>query len=169
MNQAPQPARGPALFTALQKRIIGHAALMLLVAMLAGVGLLVSVLGGLELWPGHIMAITLPSNPAGWVRTHVGGILNAVLVMLIALLLPGLGFADASARRIGLLIVGTGWANTLFYWAAMWAPNRALTFGDNRLGASNLAAVVGLAPALLFVLLSLVAVALIARQAWRKP
>ncbi len=49
----------------------------------------------------------------------------------------------------------------------MWAPNRALTFGDNRLGSSNLWSVIGLAPALLFVLFSIVAIAMVARQAWR--
>ena len=146
--------------------MVGHGALMLLVAMLAGVGLLLSVLGGLEVWPGHILPVDMPSTPAGWVRTHVGGILNALLVMLIALLMPGLGFSDAPARRIARFMVGTGWANTLFYWAAMWAPNRALTFGDNRLGASNVASLIGLVPALLFVVLSLVAVSLIARQAF---
>jgi hypothetical protein len=148
--------------------MVGHAALMLLIAMLAGVGLLMSVVGGIELWPGHVLGIGVPSNPAGWVRTHVGGILNAMLVMLVALLIPGLGFADARAHRLAAFLIGTGWANTLFYWAAMWAPNRALTFGDNRLGASNLAAVVGLAPALLFVIFSIIAVAMIAAQAWRR-
>ena len=156
------------MFNPLQKRLIGHAALMLLVAMLAGVGLLMSAIGGLELWPGHILEIGVPGNTAGWVRPHVGGILNALLVMVVALLLPGLGFASAPARRIGLFMIGTGWANTLFYWAAMWAPNRALTFGDNRLGSSNLASVIGLAPALLFVVLSMIAVAMIAAQAWRR-
>lgn len=154
-------------FNPLQRRLIGHGALMLLVAMLAGIGLLASVIGGLELWPGRIVPIDMPSNPAGWVRTHVGGILNAMLVMLIALLVPGLGFSESSARRVGLFMVCTGWANTLFYWAAMWAPNRALSFGANRLGASNVAAWIGLAPALLFVLLSLVAIAMVARQAWQ--
>jgi uncharacterized membrane protein len=151
----------------LQRRMVGHGALMLLVAMLAGVGLLVSVLGGIEVWPGRILAVDLPSTPAGWVRTHVGGILNALLVMVVALLLPALGFAERKARRLALLVVGTGWANTLFYWAAMCAPNRALSFGDNRLGVSNWIGVVGLLPALLFVLLSMFAVAGIARQAWR--
>jgi len=156
------------MFTPLQKRMVGHAALMLLIAMLAGVGLLMSVVGGIELWPGHVLGIGVPSNPAGWVRTHVGGILNAMLLMLVALLIPGLGFADKPARRLAVFLIGTGWANTLFYWAAMWAPNRALTFGDNRLGASNLAAVIGLAPALLFVIFSIIAVAMIAAQAWRR-
>lgn len=151
-----------------QRRMVGHGAWILFVAMLAGAGLLVSLLGGLEVWPGSIVPIELPANPAAWVRTHVGGILNALLVLVMALLLPALGFAEATARRIGLWIVGTGWANTLFYWAAMFAPNRALSFGDNRLGATNAAAVVGLLPALVFVVLSMVAVAMVARQAWRR-
>ena len=156
------------MFTPLQRRMVAHAATMLLIAMVAGAGLLASVIGGLEMWPGHIVSFEMPSNPAGWVRTHVGGILNAMLVMLVALLIPGLGFADAQARRLALFLIGTGWANTLFYWAAMLSPNRALTFGGNRLGAGSVAAVVGLAPALIFVLLSLFAVGMLARQAWRK-
>lgn len=155
------------MFNALQKRMIGHGALMLIVALGAGLGLLISLLGGVELWPGHIVAISLPSNSAGWARTHVGGILNALLVIVVALLVPGLGFAAAPARRLGLFMIGTGWANTLFYWASMWAPNRALSFGDNRLGESNWAAVIGVAPALVFVVLSIFAVGMVARQAWR--
>lgn len=155
------------MFNALQKRMIGHGALMLIVALGAGLGLLISLLGGVELWPGHIVAIGLPSNSAGWARTHVGGILNALLVIVVALLVPGLGFAAAPARRLGLFMIGTGWANTLFYWASMWAPNRALSFGDNRLGESNWAAVIGVAPALVFVVLSIFAVGMVARQAWR--
>jgi hypothetical protein len=156
------------MFNVLQKRMIGHAALILLLAMCAGVGLLMSLVGGLEIWPGHVLDMAVPGSTSGWVRTHVGGILNALLIMVVALLLPGLGFSQRSAGRIGVFMVGTGWANTLFYWAAMWAPNRALTFGDNRLGASNLAAVIGLAPALLFVVLSMVAVGMIAAQAFRR-
>jgi hypothetical protein len=157
------------MFTSFQRKLVAHGTLILLIAMLSGIGLLASLIGGLELWPGHIMAFDMPGNPSAWARTHVGGLLNALLIFVIALLLPGLGFAESRARLVGTLIVGTGWANTLFYWAAMFTPNRALTFGDNRLGASNWAAVVGLMPALIFVLLSLFAVALIALQAWRSP
>ncbi len=150
-----------------ERRLVAHATLILLIAMLAGVGLLMSVLGGIEWWPGHILPIAVPSTPSGWVRTHVGGMLNAILMMVVALLMPGLGFGGAQARRISNFLIGTGWANTLFYWAAMWAPNRALTFGGNRLGSSNLWSVIGLAPALLFVLFSIAAIAMVARQAWR--
>ncbi len=151
-----------------QRRMVGHGAWILLVAMMAGVGLLVSLLGGLEVWPSLILPVNMPANSSAWARTHVGGILNALLVMVVALLLPVLNFPEAGARRVGLWIVGTGWANTVFYWAALFAPNRALTLGDNRFGATNAAALIGLVPALVFVVLSLVAVFFIARQAWRR-
>jgi hypothetical protein len=150
-----------------QRRAIGHAALILLIGMLAGVGLLVSLLGGIEVWPGSL----LPIKPAGatdaWVRAHLGGMLNAFLIILVALTLPLLGFDMRGARRMTWLFVGTGWANTLFYWAAFFSSNRALTFGDNRFGPTNPLAGIGLAPALVFVVLSIVAVAMLARQAWR--
>jgi styrene-oxide isomerase len=41
-----------------------------------------------------------------------------------------------------------GWANTVFYWFGNAAQNRALSFGDNPLGASSLAGVIGFGPAL---------------------
>ncbi|MFT3792318.1 MAG: hypothetical protein QM741_14875 [Rudaea sp.] len=156
------------MFSPLQRKLVAHGALILLIAMLAGVGLLASLVGGIELWPGHIVNFGLPGNPSSWARTHVGGILNALLIFVVALLLPGLGVTEKKAGRIGWLIVGTGWANTVFYWAAMWAPNRALTFGDNHFGPASLAGVVGLLPALVFAIVSLVAVGMIAAQAWRK-
>lgn len=155
------------LFNALQKKMIGHAALILLVAMCAGVGLLISSIGAVELIPGKLIALDIPGNPGAWARTHVGGILNALLIFVIALLVPGLGFSQPAGKFLGGIMIGTGWANTLFYWAAMFAPNRALSFASNRFGSANLATVIGLAPALLFVVLSIVAVAMIAWNAFQ--
>ena len=94
--------------------------------------------------------------------------MNALLILAVALIVPGLGFSEGRAKLIGWLMIGTGWANTLFYWAAMWAPNRALTFGANRFGPPGWATLVGLLPALVFALLSIVAVGLVALQAWRR-
>jgi hypothetical protein len=152
--------------SSLHKKMVGHGALILLVGMFAGVGLLLGLLGGVELWPGHIVALDLPGNPGAWARTHVGGMLNGMLIMLVALLLGPLGFDELRSRRMFWMLTGTGWANTLFYWAALFAPNRALTFGDNRFGPSNIAALVGLTPALVFVIVSIVAVVMLARQAF---
>lgn len=150
----------------IQRRMIGHAALIMLVGFLAGVGLLTSLLGGLELVPGSIAPVALFGETAGWVRAHVGGMLNAILVMVVALLLPILRFRDRTARRLSWMLVGTGWANTVFYWAALLSANRALTFGDNRFGEGSWVAAVGLAPALIFVVVSIIAFIIIARQAF---
>ncbi len=152
----------------LRRSMVGHGALILLIGMLAGVGLLVSLLGGMEVWPGTIWPLHLPGATDAWVRTHLGGMLNGILIMVVALVLPVVGFDVSGARKISWMLVGTGWANTLFYWAALLSPNRALTFGDNRFGVTNLAAVLGLAPALLFTVVSIVAVAMLARQAFAK-
>jgi hypothetical protein len=157
----------PLVINHIQRRMIGHAAFILLVGMFAGVGLLISRLGGLEVWPGTIFPIQLPGSADAWVRTHIGGMLNAFLIMIVALVLPIVHFDEAGSRRMSWMLVGTGWANTLFYWAAIVAPNRALTFGDNQFGGTSIAAIVGLAPALVFTVISIVAVAQLARQALR--
>ncbi|MBL6749529.1 MAG: hypothetical protein ISP90_03370 [Nevskia sp.] len=154
------------MFNPLQKTMVGHAALVMVVAMCAGVGLMLSLLGGIELVPGHITEFAIPGNTPAWARAHVGGILNSLLVIALALVLPGLEFSGRAAARLGWLFVGTGWANTVFYWAALFAPNRALSLGPNRFGESNLAAVIGFVPALLFAVLALAAMAVIARKAF---
>lgn len=151
---------------AIQKGLIGHGALVLLVGMLAGIGLLISLLGGLELIPGSIVEFPIFGGSDSWVRAHLGGMLNGILMIVVALVLIPLEFTEPAARRLAWMLIGTGWANTVFYWAAFFAPNRALSFGDNRIGESNLAAIVGLAPALLFAVISLIAIGMVARQAF---
>jgi hypothetical protein len=149
--------------------MVGHGALILLIGMCAGIGLLISLLGGAELIPGRIIAFSIPGASDAWVRAHLGGMMNAFLILLIALVIPGLQFTSKSEAWLGWVLIGTGWANTLFYWAALWAPNRAISFADNRFGASNLASIVGLAPALLFALASIVVVFTVARKALSPP
>ncbi|MDB5978179.1 MAG: putative rane protein [Nevskia sp.] len=153
-------------FTVLQKKMMGHGALILFIGMLAGIGLLIGLLGGIELIPGQIIQFSIPGTTDAWVRTHIGGMMNGMLILLVAALLSGLGFAEAAAKRMSWMLVGTGWANTVFYWAALFAPNRALSFAGNKWGPSNLASIIGLAPALLFAVISLIAVFLLARQAF---
>ncbi|MGU7774791.1 styrene-oxide isomerase StyC [Burkholderia sp. MR1-5-21] len=152
----------------IQRRMIGHGMLILLIGLLAGIGLLISLIGGLEAWPGRLISIDLPGGSSAWARFHMGQLLNAFLIVLVALALPVLKFEPRSGRRIGWFIVAVGWANTLFYAAALFAPNRALTFGNNRLGDANLASLIGLAPALVFAVVSVVVVVVLARQAFRR-
>ena len=151
-----------------QRRMIGHGMLILLIGLLAGIGLLVSLIGGIEAWPGKLFPIGLPGDTSSWVRFHIGQLLNAFLIVLVALMLPVLGFDARGGQRIGWFTVCVGWANTLFYAAALFAPNRALTFGDNRLGNANLASLIGLAPVLVFAIVSVFVVVVLTRQAFRR-
>ncbi len=153
-------------FTPLQKRMVGQGAAVMLVGMSAGIGLLMSLLGGIELIPGHIIALDIPGNAGGWVRAHIGGMLNGMLIFLVALLIGPIGCSEAQCRRLSWMLIGTGWANTVFYWAALFAPNRALSFADNKFGESNLAAIIGLAPALLFAVIAFIAMFILMRQAF---
>ena len=153
-------------FSPLQKRMVGQGAAVMLVGMSAGIGLLISLLGGVELIPGSIIEFGIPGGADAWVRAHIGGMMNGILIFIVALLIGPLGFAEAGAKRLYWMLVGTGWANTLFYWAALFAPNRALSFADNRFGESNLASIIGLLPALAFAVISLIAIFLLMRQAF---
>ncbi|WP_420467709.1 styrene-oxide isomerase StyC [Panacagrimonas sp.] len=149
-----------------QRSMVGHGALVMLIGMVAGIGLLVSLLGGIELIPGRIIEFGFPGSPDAWVRTHIGGMLNGMLIMLVAVLIYVLPVSEKPAGQLFWMLIGTGYANTLFYWAALFAPNRALSVADNRFGESNLASIVGLVPALLFAVISLIAIFILMREAF---
>ena len=154
-------------FTNLEKRMIGHGAAVTFIGMLAGLGLLMSLLGGIELIPGTITEFSLPGPTDAWVRAHVGGILNGILTLGAAVVMSGIGVVDAAARKVYWMLVGAAWAFTVFYWAALFAPNRALSIGDNRWGESNVAAVIGFVPALAFTVFDLIGVYIVMMAAFR--
>lgn len=156
----------PGRFARIQRQMIGHGMLILLIGLLAGAGLLISLIGGLEVWVGKIVPIQIPGSSDAWVRLHLGEMLNAFFIILIALVLPVIRFDARRARRISWMVVGTGWANTIFYIAALFAPNRALTFGDNRFGEGNIASVIGALPPGIFAIVAVIAVSSLIHQAF---
>ena len=64
-----------------QRRMVGHGAVVTLLGLLAGFGLLINLIGGFEVLPGTIVEFSIPSDNAAWARTHAGGIMNGMLVM----------------------------------------------------------------------------------------
>jgi len=151
-----------------QRRMIAHGAIVTLIALAAGFGLVISLIGGFEVFPGTIIAFDFPGDPSKWARTHAGGILNGILVMTGALVIHAMDLPEKTASRLAWMLVGTGYANTLFYWGALFAPSRAVTFGDNRLGHSNLAGVLGFAPALVFAFITMIAMVILIRHGFAK-
>ncbi len=150
------------------RRMIGHGAIVIFIGLTFGFGLVMSLIGGFELIPGFILEFSLPGSPEAWARAHVGGILNGLFVIVVALSAHALQVGPTLGARLYWMLVGTGYANLLFYVGGILSPSRSLTFGDNRLGESNLAGIIGLAPALVFAFVAMVAMLTLARAAFSR-
>jgi hypothetical protein len=151
----------------LQRRMIGHGAIVTLMALLAGFGLTMSLVGGFEVFPGQILAFEMPGDSRAWARTHSGGLMNGMLVMIVALLMFAMKIDGLLERRLYWMLVGTGYANTVFYWGGLFSQTRAITFGDNQFGETSVAGVIGFAPALVFAVITCIAFIMIMRHAFQ--
>ena len=150
------------------RNMIGHSAIVIFIALLAGWGLAMSLIGGFEIFPGNILFFVIPGDSSAWARAHTGGLLNGLLILAFAWVLSTLDLNERKAFHIWWMIVGTAYANTIFYWAGIMAPNRAITAGSNRLGEASFAGVVGFLPAAVFALVLMLAMVIVARAAFSK-
>ena len=150
-----------------QRKMVAHGAIVLLFGLLAGFGLGMSLIGGFEIFPGWILQYDMPANSAAWARAHAGGLMNGLLVIIFALILYALSLPERLSYHFYWMLVGTGYANTIFYWGALFAPSRALSFGDNPLGETNIAGIIGLAPAFIFAFITTLAVIILAVHIFR--
>ena len=130
----------------LQRIMLLNGLLVILVASLSGFMLLFQLVGGFEVWPGHIIEIPVYGASEGWVRAHTGGLLNGVLVMLVGLSLPHLRLTETKHKIMAYGFCYCAWSFTVFYWIGNAVGNRALTFGDNPLGENSLLSIVGFLP-----------------------
>ncbi|MFT6052588.1 MAG: hypothetical protein ACI9B9_002243 [Halioglobus sp.] len=126
-----------------QRLMIGNAFLIIVMSMLAGFMLGFGLIGGLEIYPGEIIKVPYYGTADGWARAHSGGLTNGLLIIGIALALPLISMGERMRKLTVWGFVFIGWANTVFYWFGNAAGSRALSFGDNPLGASNLFGVIG--------------------------
>ena len=159
MTFAPSPAA---------RKVVGHGMLVLLLGLVAGLGLVFALLESVALWPFPAWDVTIPGSVRGWQAAHVGGIMNGMLLGVIAMLMTYLrveGSRDLWAARCAII---TGWGNTVFYWAGNVAPNRGLSGGDTPYGSADLAGLLaylggGIAMVFTFVLVVILARAAFAR------
>ncbi len=148
------------------RRMVGHGAIVTFIGLVAGFGLLISLIGGLELYPGFILHFRIPGDTHAWARAHVGGLMNGMLVIVFALFIHAARLPARQASQLFWMLVGTGYANTAFYWGGLFSPSHALTLGNNRLGESNIAGILGFLPALVFAIVLMVAMVIVARWAF---
>ena len=152
----------------LQKLMLGHGLLVILVSMLAGYMLMFSLLGGFEVWPGKIISISAYGTSEGWVRAHSGGAMNGLLVMVLGLALPLLNLKVAHQKFVSYGVIYVAWSFTMFYWFGNAAANRALTFGSNRFGDTDAFGIIGFLPALPSVIIIIVLLFIAARSVFSK-
>lgn len=152
----------------LERKMYGHGVLMIFSTLLFGLFLWMNLVGGFEIVPGYIINFNIPGTAEGWAKAHVGPALNGMMVIAVAVVLPKLDFKLQTAKRLGWIIVGDGWANVCFYFFGNFAPSRGLSFGSNRLGETNVFGMIALGPAYLFGVLAMGALAMIGWHALRQ-
>ena len=116
----------------LQRIMIGNGLLVVLASMFAGFMLMFLLIGGIEIWPGKIVPLSIYGTSEGWVRAHTGGALNGILVIVIALAMPALRLSPLMQRVTAYGFIYIAWSFTVFYWLGNASGNRALTLGDSR-------------------------------------
>ena len=164
-TRIPQSAAAMPL-TRLQRLMIGHGLLILFMALIAGMGLWICLVGGFEFIPGTVVSFPIPGTPDGWAKAHRGTPMNALMVFAVAMFLPHMGFKAETETRLGWIVTGTAWANTGFYFFSNFSQNRGLTFGSNHFGQGDLMSFLALAPAYLFGVASMVGLLWMARKAF---
>lgn len=148
---------------AYQKRLTGHALILLIIGLLAGFMLAFSLIGGLEVVPTLFIGIPTFGTTEGWVRAHSGGIMNGLMLIAFAFIMPHCGLAAERLQLFAKGIIFAGWANTIFYWTGNASGSRALSFSDNALGASNILGVIGYTLAVIAALVTIYIAAQMAR------
>ena len=152
-----------------QSQIIGHAALVMIVALLGGFALMFALLGEIAVWPVPWAAdVDMPGSARGWRAAHIGGLLNGVMMIGVALCLPVVGMAARREKWVAWAMIFTGWANTIFYLFGNLASNRGLSGGSNALGEGSFAGLVAYVPAVLASVITISALAMVAASALKR-
>ena len=93
-----------------QRLLVGHGALVLLVAFVIGFGFLFFLVGDIRLWPipGSI-DYQMPGTYDAWRMAHMEGIINGFGLWLLAAVLPLLNLSARASRLIATGMIITAW------------------------------------------------------------
>ncbi|XAT59602.1 hypothetical protein GN278_01435 [Rhodobacteraceae bacterium Araon29] len=138
------------------RRLIRHGLMVIFVGLLCGFGLGFAINGEVGFSPIPItFDYTMAAEPRAWRSAHVGAITNGMMSLLFAAVLPFLALQSRAAQKVVTGTIIVIWGNTIFYVAALWAPNRGLSFGATDAGPGNLAGAVAYIPAVIAAVLLL--------------
>lgn len=130
MNKAQS---GPAVqaLRDVQRRLVAHGGFVILLGGIFGFGFLFYLLGRVELWPipGRI-DYQFPGTEKAWRMAHLEGVLNGILLWLVAALLPVLALPLQKASRVATALIITAWTLPLAsIFDALFEKSRGLHFG----------------------------------------
>jgi len=152
--------------------LIINGALVALIGLLSGFGFVFEILNSISVWPVSFeMSGDFPGSERGWRVAHVAGVMNGMLIILVALALPHI---QASLRAQFWIVAGmiyTGWGNTLFFHLANFSNNRALSAGTTKYGEADWLGVVGYlfgGSTIPFTITAFILIALSAYRAFKK-
>ena len=152
----------------LQFLVVAHAMAVLLLGLIAGLMLTFSLLEAVALWPIPGWEVQVFGTTRGWQAAHVGGILNAVMMVALIYLVTFLNLAQGPARWVGWGMIVTGWGNTLFYWAGNLAANRGLSAAATPFGPGDIWGVLAYLGGGTAMFATFIAVILLLQAAYRK-
>ena len=153
----------------LQRTMLAHGLMVVLVAMFAGFMLMFNLLGGMEIWPNKIIDVPMYGTSEGWVRAHSGGILNGVLVFIVGLGLPKLNFGNFAQKFTAYGLIYCAWTFTIFYWLGNASSNRGLSIGPSALGEPDFVGLLAFLPGLPSVFIVIIVLALCVKGIFSSP
>ena len=116
----------------IQRMLILQGGFVLLLGFAAGFGYVFFLLGSIELWPipGKI-AYQLPGTVKAWRMTHLEGVMNGLMLWLLAAVMPTFNLPLRSARRVARALVLTAWAFPIAsLFDAFFKDSRGLRFAE---------------------------------------
>lgn len=117
---------------------------VMIIGLLGGFGWAFALLGEVALSPiPVVLADSFPGEPSNWRAVHTGCLMNGIMALAVAGVIPRFNPAEHTAKRVALSVAFAIWANTVFYFANLAAPNRSLSIGANALGEASMAGAVG--------------------------
>jgi hypothetical protein len=119
-------------------RVIGHGMIILLIGLLAGFGLVFSLMEAIAIWPLPAIDVQIPGSSRGWQAAHVGGIMNGIMMAGVALLMSRFELSGKRLAWVGWGMIITGWGNTLFYFAGNFSQNRGLSVAETPFGPGDI-------------------------------
>jgi len=93
-----------------QRLLLGHGALVLLVGFMAGMGFLFFLLGEIKVFPlPWVIEYQLPGTYDAWRMAHMEGIVNGMVLWLLAALLPVIQVSVKNVYRLSVAMIIVAW------------------------------------------------------------